>query len=377
MSRRACILVCGNKLAFHLGLLGILLASLWPSSGCKKSEPGRPSPARIHSITKELADAAHSATPAGTEVRTTLQATGKNANGPDRLDITLPQGASDYVARSQIARTQQALEGVATHHGLTEEPAESREGILLYYSEGGVRTHTVHIHLHGTAGAALPSNGPKLAIILDDLGSDRRAAEAIFDLPYPLTISVLPNHEHSNEIAQEAERRGYQVLLHLPMQAIANERPEAQELRPGMPAAQVSALVDEFLQNVPGAVGVNNHQGSQATSDPVLMGELMPALRARHLFYIDSRTTAETVAYNAAHSAGIPSAFRNVPFLDDVPEVGPVQRQLEIALRDAREKGEAVAIGHPHPATLQALRQELPKVQTQGVRLVFASDLVH
>jgi polysaccharide deacetylase 2 family uncharacterized protein YibQ len=107
------------------------------------------------------------------------------------------------------------------------------------------------------------------------------------------------------------------------------------------------------------------------------MDELMPVLRERHLFYVDSRTTAATVAFDTAQSFGVRSAFRNVPFLDDVAEVGAVRKQLELALRGAREKGEAIAIGHPHAATLQALREILPRAQAQGVRLVFASDLVH
>jgi polysaccharide deacetylase 2 family uncharacterized protein YibQ len=144
-----------------------------------------------------------------------------------------------------------------------------------------------------------------------------------------------------------------------------------------MPAEAVSNLVDQFLQEVPGVVGVNNHQGSQATSDSALMSELMPVLRDRHLFYIDSRTTAATVAYDTAQRDGVTSAFRNVPFLDDVAEVPAVRKQLELALRGAHEKGQAIAIGHPHPATLQALREVLPKAQSQGVRLVFASELVH
>ena len=222
-----------------------------------------------------------------------------------------------------------------------------------------------------------PSSPPKLAIILDDLGSDRRVAQEIFGLPYPLTLSILPNHKHSEEIAEEAERRGYQVMLHLPMQAVASEKPEAQELRPGMPAREVSKLVNQFLRNVPGAVGTNNHQGSEATSDPALMRELMPVLRGRHLFYIDSRTTAATVAYETAQRSQVRSAFRNVPFLDDVGEVGAVRKQLELALRGAREKGGAVAIGHPHAATLEALRDVLPKAEREGVRLAFASELVH
>jgi hypothetical protein len=179
------------------------------------------------------------------------------------------------------------------------------------------------------------------------------------------------------DIAKEAYRRGFQVMLHLPMQSVANETPEAQELHPGMPAREVAALIDQFLQNVPDVAGVNNHQGSQATTDAALMDELMPVLRDHNLFYVDSRTTAATVAYDTAQDFGVRSAFRSVPFLDDVAEVAAVRKQLELALRGTREKGEAVAIGHPHPATLQALREVLPRVHEQGVRLVLASELVH
>ena len=367
-----------SRLAFFFSVFALCLAS----DGCWKREPERLTPAKIHAITRELSEAAHSAASAGTQVHVDLQASSKNANATDRLDITLPKAEPDSQTRSEAAKIQQAMGTVATRHGLTEELSESREGILFFYLKGGARTHEVHIHFDTSAAGHPGSTGPqeaggRLAIILDDLGSDRRAAQEIFDLPYPLTISVLPNHEHSQEIAQEAERRGYQVMLHLPMQALSAEKPEAQELRPGMPAGEVSKLVTQFLQDVPGAVGVNNHQGSEATSDPGLMGKLMPVLRGRHLFYIDSRTTAATVAYETAQSSRVPSAFRNVPFLDDVAEAGAVRKQLELALRGAREKGEAVAIGHPHPATLQALREVLPKAQSEGVRLTFASELVH
>jgi polysaccharide deacetylase 2 family uncharacterized protein YibQ len=106
------------------------------------------------------------------------------------------------------------------------------------------------------------------------------------------------------------------------------------------------------------------------------MNELMPVLREHKLFYIDSRTTAATVAFDAARHAGVPTAYRNVPFLDDVEEVSAVVRQLRTALREAREKNDAIAIGHPHPATLKALREVLPEAKAQGVRLVYASELV-
>jgi polysaccharide deacetylase 2 family uncharacterized protein YibQ len=325
---------------------------------------------------------AKSAAPDGTEIRVTFQAPDANGDVTDQLDIKLFSTGADSATRSQVAKIQQSLTAVATRRGLTQEPSESREGVLFFFLKSGARTHAIHIHAAAKASPRTSdppgsSAAPRLAIILDDLGSDRAAAEAIFALPYPVTVSVLPNHDHSAEIASEAHRRGYQVLLHLPMQSIANETPEAQELRPGMQAAEVSGLVGQFLQNVPGVVGVNNHQGSQATSDSELMDELMPVLRDRRLFYVDSRTTAATVAFDTARSFGVRSAFRNVPFLDDVAEVAPVRKQLELALRGAREKGEAIAIGHPHPATIQALREFLPRAQANGVRLVFASDLVH
>jgi hypothetical protein len=244
----------------------------------------------------------------------------------------------------------------------------------------------VHSLLHANRSSKSPpashptravTSGPRLAIILDDVASDPAAVDAIFSLHYPLTLSILPNHPRSTQIAQEAHRRGYQVMLHLPMESLANETPESQELRPGMPPTEISSVLNAMLTSVPYAVGVNNHQGSLATSDTRLMSELMPVLHNHNLFFIDSRTIATTVAYNAAQSAGVPCAFRNVPFLDDVPELGAIRRQLELAAKDAREKGQAIAIGHPHPETLRALSEFLPQAEAQGIHLAHASDLVH
>ena len=221
------------------------------------------------------------------------------------------------------------------------------------------------------------AGAPRLAIILDDFGTDRSAADSVFALPYPLTLSFLPFHPDSREIAEEAHRRGYQIMLHLPMQSLGNETPESQQLHSGMSSSQTSEIVDAMLQNIPYVVGVNNHQGSLATTDGPLMADLMAILRERNLFFIDSRTTAATVAYDAAQGARVRCAFRNVPFLDDVEEVSAIRKQLQLALRDAQERGEAIAIGHPHPETLRALSEFLPQAEAQGVHLVHASQLVH
>ncbi len=366
---------------FQRGALFTFLAILASLSGCKKPEH-RLRAKEIHAITMELADAAANAAPARHEVREKFSAFDEFPGRTDTLDITLNVTESQTIKRDATVRLLQALATVATRHGLTQDsPSESREGILYSYRHAGIPTHTIHVHFGSSTQAGGASSSlqisARLAVILDDLGNDRSAAEAIFALPFPVTLSVLPDHAHSAEIAEEAHRRGYEVLLHLPMQAAGNEKPEAQELRPGMTTGDVTLLVEQMLQAVPYAAGVNNHQGSQATSDPALMSELMPILRDRQLFYIDSRTSATTVAFDTARENGVRCAFRNVPFLDDVAEVNAVRKQLELALRGAREKGEAVAIGHPHPATLQALSELLPHAEAKSVHLVFSSDLVH
>ena len=220
------------------------------------------------------------------------------------------------------------------------------------------------------------TSGPRLAIILDDLGSDRNVAEAIFALHQPLTLSVLPLHVHSTEIAEEANSRGYDVMLHMPMQAVGNELPEAQQLYSGMSEQELRRSVESMLKSVPTAVGVNNHEGSLATTDEKLMMELMPLLKQRGLFFIDSRTTAATVAFDTAEKTGVRCGFRNVPFLDDVEQVPAIEKQLELAIHGAKERGTAIAIGHPHPETLQALREMLPRAEAQGVHLVLVSEVV-
>ncbi len=364
---------------FGLVLFGLALVAL--TSGCRKTER-RSRAADIHGVTRELVGAATSAAPAGLDVRSELRASDQDQASTDLLDITIHADTQENSNGAAIARLLQSLGRVATRHRLTQDsPLESREGILFKYSHAGFATHTIHIHsgpaiTSREATPAAKADRARLAIILDDLGNDRAAADAIFALPYPLTISVLPDRPHTVDIAEEAHRRGYQVMLHLPMKSVGNEKPESRELRPGMSAAEVTALVNEFLREVPEVAGVNNHQGSQSTADTALMDALMPVLRDHKLFYIDSRTTTGTVAYDSARQMGVRAAFRNVPFLDDVAEVAAVQKQLQLALRDAREKGDAVAIGHARPATLKALREILQEAKARGVRLVFASELV-
>ncbi len=218
--------------------LGLALAAL--SGGCKKAEK-RLRPADIHAITHEFAAVASSAAPAGSEVRSDLRASDQDPESTDQLDIKLHAEPADTSGRAGVARLLQALGRVATRHALTQDAQpERRDGILFNYSHAGIATHTIHIHViaASTAQETLPGTqggNARLAIILDDLGNDRAAADAIFALPYPLTVSVLPNRPHSVDIAEDAHRRGYQVLLHLPMESLGNGKRNRRSCDPACP----------------------------------------------------------------------------------------------------------------------------------------------
>ena len=292
---------------------------------------------------------------------------------------------------SQIAAFTQALNTIARKHNLSVTETASSGVIRFDCAFHGARTHTVHVVTPLAArGGAVPhasapstarqsanAGNPRLAIIIDDLGYDRSAADAVLALGFPLTVSVLPHLPLSGELAEEAQRRGDQVMLHLPMESEADgAKPEDIELRVGMSAAQVDATLAGMLETVPYVAGVNNHQGSRATADPALMQALMPALRQRGLFFVDSRTDAKTVAYDTAERAGVPAASRKV-FLDDVASRDAILKQLALAARDAQRDGFTIAIGHPRPATIAALAEGVPPLEARGIHLVFVSELVH
>jgi polysaccharide deacetylase 2 family uncharacterized protein YibQ len=343
-------------------------------AGCKRDKPARLTPTQIHQIAQELAKAAADEAPQGSLIKSRRARPRSGASGGEELYVGLRS------ASVPSERIQQALAGIAAAHGLTvsHEVAGTSIARMIFRSRGVV-THRIEIEqLPGTTERSLASPGQaRLAILMDDLGSDRTAAETIFALRVPVTISVLPFHPYSQEIAREARQRGCEVMLHLPMQSLAGESPEQQELHPGLSTDEIRRTVEKMLDAVPEADGVNNHQGSQATADAPLMNQLMRVLKDEGVFYVDSRTTAATVAFDAAKREVVRSSFRNVPFLDDIQNKDAVRRQLRLAIQGAKQKGEAIAIGHPHAETLAALREMLPQAKREGVQLVFVSELVH
>jgi polysaccharide deacetylase 2 family uncharacterized protein YibQ len=336
----------------------------------------------MRAVTSEVLTAAQKLTgnKAQIVVRPQMQAAkpGSSAGPVDDIFISLP-------SPSQAVPLEEKLTAIARNHGLSEVSRQASPGVSRFdFALNGSRTHTIHI-VSPVPSPALASErkgsshaaSGRLAIIIDDVGYDRAAADAVIALPFPLTISVLPHLAISSDVAEEAHSRGDQVLLHLPMQSEVNGvKQEDIELRVGMSQAQVASAVSGMLDTVPNAVGVNNHQGSLATADPQLMQALMPLLRERGLFFIDSRTDAKTLAFDIAKRDGVPAASRKV-FLDDTDTRKAIVAQIELAARDAMRDGSTIAIGHPRPATIAALAEEVPRLESRGVHLVFASDLVN
>jgi polysaccharide deacetylase 2 family uncharacterized protein YibQ len=222
---------------------------------------------------------------------------------------------------------------------------------------------------------------PKLlraAIVIDDLGQDLDAAHQLLRQPYPLTFSILPDLPHSAETARQAHAAGRDVMLHLPMEPEpgSGARTGPGGITVGMQGDVIARTIRSDLSSVPFAEGVNNHMGSRATTDTALMGDVMRVLAARGLYFVDSRTTAETNALNVARRLGLAAFYRSV-FLDDTESVAYTLQQLRTFRRVIEEQGVALAIGHPHPTTIEALAQFLPEFERDDIQLIPVSQLVH
>ena len=222
-----------------------------------------------------------------------------------------------------------------------------------------------------------PDRLPAIALIIDDLGATTRPAKRAIRLPGPVAVSFLPGGKHTSELAQLAHAHDKEVMLHLPMQALGQRsHRHASELMQDMPEQEFNEILARNIARVPHVSGVNNHRGSLLTQQSESMTWLMQALHNHgELFFIDSRTTAQTVAADMALAYGVPTTSRNV-FLDNEPTLQAVRKQFRELLRRARTEGTALAIGHPHPATLEVLAEELPRLAAQGIQLVPVSHLI-
>ncbi|MEH6358651.1 MAG: divergent polysaccharide deacetylase family protein [Pseudomonadales bacterium] len=214
-----------------------------------------------------------------------------------------------------------------------------------------------------------------ITIIIDDLGNNLSDGQRAINLPGPVTYAILPDRPYSHRLAEQAHRSGKEVMLHMPM-----DNTHDQPIGPGgltikQDRPHYEQRLQQAIATTPHIRGINNHMGSRLTANPERMQWLMQSLQNYPLYFVDSRTSADSVAATTASNHHIPTLERDV-FLDHEANTAFIDKQFKRLLRIARKEGSAVAIGHPYPSTLSYLENILPQLAGMGVHLVKPSDLL-
>lgn len=214
----------------------------------------------------------------------------------------------------------------------------------------------------------------KLAVVIDDAGRDLASQHVYESLGIPLTLAVMPNQVHTRDAALSWHAHGLPVILHQPMESVSGIGMESKVILTSMSDEEIRSLLKSSLSQVPEAVGINNHQGSKATTDRHTMEVVMNELHHRHLFFFDSRTNSTTAADGAAASYGVPYV-RNDLFVDNEADVAAISAMIREAAKRAQKYGTYVIIGHCRPKTAEAFRQMVPQLEKEGIQFVYVSSL--
>jgi len=225
--------------------------------------------------------------------------------------------------------------------------------------------------------AAGPAPGPRIAIVVDDLGYDPVRDAEWLDFPERITVSVLPHGPSTKSFAASARTHGFGVILHIPMESEGGvvDRTEPFLLRRGMTSEEIAGRFARMAADVPQANGASTHMGSAFTSDLAAMTAFAQALKGKGFFFVDSVTSAGTVASTAMEVAGVPATRRDF-FLDDGSRPDEMRRQWAAAIAMAKERGEAVLLCHARRETRKVLLELLPQLRTEGIRPVTVEELL-
>ncbi|MBA2817699.1 divergent polysaccharide deacetylase family protein [Candidatus Pantoea persica] len=233
-------------------------------------------------------------------------------------------------------------------------------------------------HLANAIGGLLLScaaHAGKLAIVIDDFGYRPAEEDKVLQMPAAISVAVLPNAPGARQMAIKAHQSGHEVLIHLPMAPLSKQSLEKDTLTPEMSREEIARILRSTVNNVPYAVGLNNHMGSKMTSSLPGMQKVMQALSPYNFYFLDSMTIGNSQSVQAAQGTPVKVLKRRV-FLDDSQEINAVRQQFSRAVKLAQRDGYAIAIGHPHPNTVRVLQQMLPTLPPD-IALVRPSQLLH
>jgi len=217
---------------------------------------------------------------------------------------------------------------------------------------------------------------PKAAFIIDDLGYETEVAKKIMELEYPIALSILPFLQYSKFTAEEGKKNNKEIMLHLPMEpnnSGANPGPGA--IKSYMSEEEIKLAVKKCILDFPYAIGVNNHMGSKITENREIMEIVLEEIKGYNLFFIDSMTTKDSIAYEVAQEMEIKSAVRSV-FLDNENDMEYIKGQMLEVQETALRKGEVIAIGHSRINTYYVLKRMIPELVRAGIEIVPVSELV-
>ncbi len=220
----------------------------------------------------------------------------------------------------------------------------------------------------------LPIKG-KIAIVLDDWGYNLNNLNSLRQIKYPLTVSILPNLPYSSLVAQEAQKSGYEAILHLPMEPVEKYRLEKNTILTSMDETTIKDILDKDLDSLKGVRGVSNHMGSKATDDLRTMSIVFGELKKRGLYFLDSFVSHESVCLDLAHRTHLKVARRDI-FIDNKLEPDYIKAQIYKVKNRARIYGQVIAIGHDRKTTIEVLKEVMPQLEKEGYKFVFVSELV-
>ncbi|AMW35274.1 divergent polysaccharide deacetylase family protein [Haematospirillum jordaniae] len=227
----------------------------------------------------------------------------------------------------------------------------------------------------GSSHPRSPHSTVFVAIVIDDMGVDQVRSRRVIDLPGPLTTSFLTFSRDLKSQARSAAAAGHELMMHMPMEPKGKVSPGPDALLVRMGKEEIAGRVHNMLDRMENYVGINNHQGSRFTENEAGLKVVMTALKQRRLFFLDSRTSGQSVGGRVAEEAGVRTIDRDI-FLDHENRPGYVERQLALTEDLAKRRGYAIAIGHPRDATIAALRRWLPTLSSKGIALVPVSKLI-
>ena len=250
---------------------------------------------------------------------------------------------------------------------------DRKKGVVQLYWQGGLR-----LELRYQVPTVVLTDRGKIAIIMDDLGDSLGTIRELLRLEIIITPSILPGTSRAVPVTTLLQGEGREYMIHMPMQprSYPKTNPGANALLLGQSEFETRNLVRSFITGVPGAVGGNNHMGSRYTAESEPMQIVLNELQQHDLFFIDSRTIGDSVAFSEARKMGLRTATRNI-FLDNRADISYIRQQIRKMVSLAGKNREIIAICHPHAETLEAFRLEQEWLQQQSVDFVSASELVH